>query len=283
MPVPTGPGHISRLLTRAVRRQETIKFRLWKQTWIDPFPEVPGTVPEKMVYAQLKFRRIEFVFQALGFPPEQPTGPHFRPNLGEIRPDFLIPSVRAVIEVQGTYFHTQPDAEAHDLDKLAEYHAWGWYVYWIFDTDITVAPARAVENCEEAGGFGPTLGALLPKATTGDSTAPGATTADANAVAAANRARARPKSPELRVRRARGRRKTRVLTPEPRPEPTLKPNPIGLTATERRTIRQTQLARPKDTKVKVPPFFRTQRQATHPVDPFGRPVASAAKRARRKR
>ena len=271
--VPSGLGHISRLLVRDERRQEPVKWRLWKQNWIDPYPEIPGTVPEKMLYAQLKFRRIEFVFQALGFPPENPKASHFRPNLGEIRPDFLIPSVRAVIEVQGTYFHTKPEAEAHDLDKLAEYHAWGWYAYWMFDLDIVSQPARALEQCPEASGYGPMLGMLIPKASSGKSSEPGATTADANAVAQANRNRARKQAPGLTARVRRGRRKGRVLTSDPRPDLLLKPTPLTLTAAQKLAVSQAQASRPYEpkskTKPKPPAFFRKQRKRKRPIGPFG--------------
>jgi len=236
------PGHVARLLFRDERRQEPVKFRLWKTGWIDPYPYVPGTVPEKMVFAELMYRRLQFVFQAEGFPPEHPNGPHFIARLDSIRPDFLIPSVKAVIEVQGTYFHTQPEAEQHDLDKLTEYKAWGWYVYWIFDTDILLSAAKAVEQAPEATGHGPTLGSLIPKATEGTFSAPGATTADANAVAAANQKRARRKAPTLTARRNRGRRRGRVKLADPVAAPLPKATPLNLGPTARRAIIASQKA-----------------------------------------
>jgi hypothetical protein len=209
------PGNLSALRTRIERRQSPVNWRVAKVQWIDPYPYVPGTVPEKMVFAELMARGIEFVFQAPGFPPGQENAPHFVKRLHDIRPDFLIPSIRAVIEVQGTYFHTQPDVEQHDLDKLTEYRMWGWKVYWIFDLDIIVAPHEAVEYAPEVTGAAGMLGTYLPKAKAGTYTAPGATTADAEAVAAGNRKRARPKLPTLKVRQARGRRKTRVKLVKP--------------------------------------------------------------------
>jgi hypothetical protein len=210
---------LSRILVRDTRRQFQAKTRLKAWGWIDPYPWVPGTVPEKMVFAELMGRHIEFVFQALKFPPigtKGFTGTHAVPSLGAIRPDNLIPSIKAVIEVQGTYFHTVPAQEKHDLQKAMEYHAWGWKVYWLWDLDILASPRRAVEQCKELYG-GPSLGTFLPKAKRGTETHPGATTADANAVAIANQKRAHRQSLALRVRARRGYRRQRPKLGAARP------------------------------------------------------------------
>ena len=228
------PGNISVLRRRIERRQSPIKFRVFKTQWHDPYPYVPGTVPEKMVFAELMMRGIDFVFQAPGFPPGQENAPHFVKRLHDIRPDFLIPSIRAAIEVQGTYFHTQPDTEQHDLDKLTEYRAWGWNVYWIFDLDILVSAHEAVEYAPEVTGGGGTLGSYLPKAKAGTYSAPGATTADAEAVAAGNRKRARPKLPTLKVRTVRGRRRGRPKVAVSKALPGAAPVTITPSVAERR-------------------------------------------------
>ena len=204
-------GGLSRVLVRDVRRKFQAKGRAYAPHWHDPYPWIPGTVPEKMVFAELMGRRIEFVFQALGFPPKGTpgfTGTHLAVNLGAIRPDTLIPSIKAAVEIQGTYFHTVPEQEKHDQQKAMEYHAWGWHVYWIWDLDILANPRKSVDQCRELYG-GPRLGLLLPKAKDGTESHPGATTADANAVAIANQKRARRQSLELRVRHKRGYRKTK--------------------------------------------------------------------------
>jgi len=212
---PTGPVDmgLSRVLVRDVRRGFQPKQRVHAVSWIDPYPWIPGTVPEKMVFAEFMSRRIEFTFQALDFPPKGTkgfTGTHAVPVLGAIRPDNLIPSIRAAVEVQGTYFHTVPAQEKHDQQKAMEYHAWGWKVYWIWDLDILVSPSKAVDQCRELYG-GPMLGELLPKAKVGRESHPGATTADANAVAIANQKRARRQNLGLRVRVKRGFRKSKPV------------------------------------------------------------------------
>lgn len=233
-----GSGDISVLRFRRDRRQNPVNWRVQKVQWHDPFPYVPGTVPEKMVYAELRFRGVEFIFQAEGFPPGHENGPHFVKRLHDIRPDFLIPSIHAVLEIQGTYFHTQPETEQHDLDKLTEYRMWGWKVYWIYDLDIILQPHRAVEDCPEATGAAGPLGMYLPKAKLGPATAPGATTADAAAVAAGNRKRARPKLPTLKVRRVRGRRVSRPKVSKPTTMPGVAPVKITLSVAERRAMRK---------------------------------------------
>jgi hypothetical protein len=203
--------NLARILVRDVRRKYQAKTRAYPPKWHDPYPWIPGTVPEKMVFAEFMSRRIEFTFQALDFPPKGTkgfTGTHAVPVLGNIRPDNLIPSIRAAVEVQGTYFHTVPEQEKHDQQKAMEYHAWGWKVYWIWDLDILLSPSKAVDQCRELYG-GPMLGELLPKAKIGKESHPGATTADANAVAIANQKRAHRQSVGLRVRAKRGFRRSK--------------------------------------------------------------------------
>jgi hypothetical protein len=232
------PGNLSALRVRIERRQHPVNFRVTKVQWFDPYPWVPGTVPEKMVFADLMSRGIQFVFQAPGFPPGQENGPHFVKRLHDIRPDFLIPSIQVVIEVQGTYFHTQPEVEQHDLDKLTEYRAWGWKVYWLWDLDILVSAKAAVEMAPEVTGAAGTLGTYLPKAREGTFTAPGATTADADAVAAANRKRARPSLPILKTRVVRGRRRRRPKVAAAKPMSGAAPVKITLSVAERRALQK---------------------------------------------
>ena len=107
-----------RILVRKTRRDGST-WRVHKSvTFIDPYPWIPGTLPEKMVYAELSKRNVPFIFQADWF--EEVTSkmdPEDRfalVQIHEIAPDFLLPAFKTVIEVQGEYFHSQPDTMAHD-------------------------------------------------------------------------------------------------------------------------------------------------------------------------
>lgn len=96
----------------------------------DPFPAVHGTVPEKIVYAGLSFRNIPFLFlNDINFEiPEIEL-------LKQYQADFVIPSLRLIIEVQGAYWHSKPDAIESDAFKFAVYQQTGWRVlaWWDFD------------------------------------------------------------------------------------------------------------------------------------------------------
>ena len=52
------------LRVRRDRRAENRNFRLRKPTWVDPFPFIPGTEPEKRLFEALVNRHIFFLFQA---------------------------------------------------------------------------------------------------------------------------------------------------------------------------------------------------------------------------
>lgn len=100
--------------------------------WIDPFPEIHGTKPEKMVYAALTLAGIPFYFlNDISF--SMPEIDFFK----EYQADFMIPSVKVIIEVQGSYWHTKPAAIESDSYKMAVYESFGykalaWWDYEIF-------------------------------------------------------------------------------------------------------------------------------------------------------
>ena len=98
--------------------------------WVDPFPEMHGTVPEKMVYAELTRRNIPFLFlNDINFViPELDFNKWYQA-------DFVIPSLRIIIEVQGAYWHSKPEALEADAFKLAVYESTGWkaLAWWDFD------------------------------------------------------------------------------------------------------------------------------------------------------
>ena len=111
------------------------KYRVTRTfVWIDPYPEIPGTKPEKMVYAELMRRGIPFHFQEWF---------HIVSDIYIIegdswyKPDFIIPELKMIIEVQGAYWHTKPDQIEKDSYKYALYEqVMGYKVVLWWDYDI---------------------------------------------------------------------------------------------------------------------------------------------------
>jgi len=54
---------LPQLGVRRTRRAENRNFRLKKPVWIDPYPAIPGTEPEKRLFEALIRRHIYFIFQ----------------------------------------------------------------------------------------------------------------------------------------------------------------------------------------------------------------------------
>jgi len=98
--------------------------------WVDPFPEVHGTLPEKMVYAELTRRGIPFLFLN-----------DLRMQIPEIdfdqwyQADFAIPDSKIIIEVQGAFWHSKPETIDADAYKFAVYQTTGWkpVAWWDYD------------------------------------------------------------------------------------------------------------------------------------------------------
>lgn len=122
------------LTTSSVKRRKATRDGYYTPnvfSWIDPFPEVHGTVPEKMVYAELTRNGIPFLFL---------NDIHFQIPEIELdktyQADFVIPSLKLIIEVQGAYWHSKPDAIESDAFKFAVYEATGYKVLAWWDYDI---------------------------------------------------------------------------------------------------------------------------------------------------
>lgn len=116
---------------RTTVRAERAKRRYIRNfRWIDPFPHVHGTLPEKMVYAELSKRKIPFLFLN-----------EIRFQIPEIefdkeyQADFVIPSMKLIIEVQGAYWHSMEKTIESDAFKFAIYETAGYQVlaWWDFD------------------------------------------------------------------------------------------------------------------------------------------------------
>lgn len=113
------------------REQLSSRKRFIKGGWVDPFPWVHGTLPEKMVYAELSRRRIPFLFLndiRLSFPEIE--------LIKEFQADFVIPSLKLIIEVQGAYWHSKPKTIESDALKMAYYELAGYRVLAWWDYDI---------------------------------------------------------------------------------------------------------------------------------------------------
>lgn len=106
-------------------------YRLRKFNFVDPFPGIHGTLPEKMVYAELSRRNIPFLFLN-----------DIRFQIPEIdfdkwyQADFVLPDLKIIIEVQGAYWHSKPKTIDEDAYKFAIYQTTGWKALAWWDYDI---------------------------------------------------------------------------------------------------------------------------------------------------
>jgi hypothetical protein len=98
--------------------------------FLDPFPLGFGTLPEKIVYFELSRRNIPFYY----LNDIELTIPEI--GLDQFnQADFIIPSVRIIIEVQGAHWHSMPKTIDEDAFKFALYQqdAWTPLAWWDFD------------------------------------------------------------------------------------------------------------------------------------------------------
>lgn len=115
------------LTTRRTRRRGPTAFRLHKPSWVDPFPAIPGTEPEKRIFAALVQRRVFFIFQ--GQIPELERGLYVTLAIPGYKPDFVLPQYKVIIDPFSPYHHTLPGAIQRDAAKIALYTALGYKVY----------------------------------------------------------------------------------------------------------------------------------------------------------
>ena len=119
-------------------RQETPRgHRIYAPRWIDPYIWIQGSVPEKMVMAELARRGIYFEHT-----PQTNPLPWFDwmfldgQNPRKWEADFLIPQYRIWIEVQGSYHHTLPGQIETDALRFAYIESVGWRPIFWWDFDI---------------------------------------------------------------------------------------------------------------------------------------------------
>jgi hypothetical protein len=119
---------VARLTQRRNRRRGKGTFRLHKPQWIDPFPWIAGTEPEKRFFEALVLKRIYFIFQ--GQIPEFEEGIFVSLAIADYKPDFVLPEFKVVIDPYSPYHHTLKDAEERDIYKMALYEAMGYRYYF---------------------------------------------------------------------------------------------------------------------------------------------------------
>lgn len=104
--------------------------RGWKR-WVDPYPEIQGTVIEKMIYTRLVQMGVRFIFQG-----------DFTVNIPEIelfkiyRPDFILPDAKIIIDPFGSFWHSSAQAIEADSYKFALFETMGYKVVVWWDYEI---------------------------------------------------------------------------------------------------------------------------------------------------
>lgn len=119
--------------TTVKRRKDTYTKEYVKNVFdfVDMFPEVHGTLPEKIVYNALHRAGIPFLFlNDLSF--NDPNIDFYK----TYQVDFIIPSVKVIIEVQGSYWHSKPTAIEADAYKMAVYESFGYKALAWWDYEI---------------------------------------------------------------------------------------------------------------------------------------------------
>lgn len=107
----------SRIGVRRRRRDDPVKFRLFKPTWQDPYPDVAGTLPEKIIFAELRLAGIYFIFQG-DFPKEDRYVQVTADDPG-FKPDFILPEWKVILDPFGDYHHSKDFAGEEAADKLS--------------------------------------------------------------------------------------------------------------------------------------------------------------------
>ena len=114
--------------TRRKRRQTEGRFKLHQTPWFDPNPGIPGTEPEKRVFAMLKEMGIYFIYQ--GQVPEFEKGnKYWQMAPPGYKPDFVLPEYRLIIDPFSPFHHSLKEAVARDIEKVVSYSVVGYAYY----------------------------------------------------------------------------------------------------------------------------------------------------------
>jgi very-short-patch-repair endonuclease len=106
--------------------------------FIDYWLGIPATLPEKMVFAELIRRQINFKFTVYLGDLKVTPGIYER-----YRPDFVLIDFNLIIEVAGVYWHSRPGSYEHDAVRAALLEAEGYKVYVVTDTQLLNEGAAA--------------------------------------------------------------------------------------------------------------------------------------------
>jgi hypothetical protein len=138
-----GSAFNSGYLRRRRKRSQVLRsYRIRKSGWIDPFPWIPGTEPEKELFEWLVRRRLYFIFQ--GQVPELEQGQLATLSVPGFEPDFILPQYRIILDPFSPFHHSLPGAELRDIQKVALYESLGYGYYhpwalgpglWSFDQE----------------------------------------------------------------------------------------------------------------------------------------------------
>lgn len=114
--------------TRRTRRQTEGRFRLKKPVWFDPYPAIPGTEPEKRIFAELIQMGIYFIYQ--GQVPEFEKGNlYWQMAPPGYKPDFVLPEYRLIIDPFSPFHHSLDAAVKRDIEKVVAYGVAGYAYY----------------------------------------------------------------------------------------------------------------------------------------------------------
>ena len=112
--------------------------------FIDYWIGVPATLPEKLIFADLVRREVNFYFSYF-------FGdlPFTVDDIEHYRPDFLLPDYRIIIEVAGVYWHTRPGMWEYDYARTALLEAAGYRVFIFTDEEIMLDVVATLDRVPE--------------------------------------------------------------------------------------------------------------------------------------
>lgn len=112
-----------------IQRAQDYRVSGYKK-WVDRFPLGFGTLPEKIVYEQLSRRGIPFYYlnDIEMVVPEISFDQFYQA-------DFILPTLRIIIEIQGAHWHSMAKTMDEDAMKFAMYQQNGWrpLAWWDYD------------------------------------------------------------------------------------------------------------------------------------------------------
>lgn len=136
------PAGRSRIAVRRKRRAARGRFLIRKPVWIDPYPQIPGTEPEKRIFAALIGRRAYFIYQ--DWLPEVYEGRAAGLVMPRFIADFILPQWRVIIDPFSDYHHMLPDQVERDAIKAVFYTSLGYTFYHPWASEVEAAGGAAI-------------------------------------------------------------------------------------------------------------------------------------------